>query len=101
MHSGQIHTYNIKIIRLLNTATFPRLKSRGFATGNKARTEGDAEMQAGCVPGTMGTLSDVPGTTGAPSEEDTAIICSRIAYGLVRVADMTYAIPAIQVVLGK
>lgn len=91
MHSGQIHTYNIKIIRLLNTATFPRLKSRGFATGNKARTEGDAEMQAGCV----------PSITGAPSEEDTAIICSRIAYGLVRVADMIYAIPAIQVVLGK
>lgn len=71
----------------------------------------EAELQAGCVPGIMGALSDVPGTTEAPSdvpgttgvprEEDTAIFCSRIPYGLVRVADMTYAIPAIQVVLGK
>lgn len=49
-------------------------------------------MQAGCVPGTMGALSDVPGTTGAPSEEDTAVFCSCIPYGLARVADMTYAI---------
>lgn len=51
----------------------------------------EAELQAGCV----------PGTTGAPREEDTVVFCSRMPYGLVRVADMTYAIPAVQVVLGK